>query len=156
MSSNVRRSENHNLGRFALPLSAVLSLLVAAGCGSSNALNGQTLYPVKGKILLHNGKPLTSGRVAFFATGSTLTSTATIESDGGFAFKSPSGDGLPEGQYRVVIDPGLDPPSKSSRSKTKLNLPFAARYTDEDGSDLKATVTRDESKNNFEFTLDAK
>jgi hypothetical protein len=133
-----------------------LASLIVAGCGGGKSLGGVKLYPVKGKILLHDGKPLTSGRVSFVGLKSTITSLASIESDGGFTFKSPDGDGLPEGEYRVVIDPAPPTSIKGSPAKTKIVLPFAAKYTDEDGSDLKATVTSDESKNSFVFNLEAK
>jgi hypothetical protein len=132
----------------------VLSLLGLAGCGGTNPLSGATLYPVKGKVLLADGKPLTSGQVVFVATKSTITSAANIESDGAFSFKGASGAGLPEGEYRVRIEPGSSTPVvKGSRGALKANLPFDGKYLDEDGSDLKATVTPDESKNNFEFKL---
>ena len=81
-------------------------VMAMAGCESSNPLSGKTLYPVTGKVLLADGKPLTSGQVVFVATKSTITSTASIESDGGFAFKAAAGDGLPEGEYKVRIEAG--------------------------------------------------
>jgi len=124
-----------------------------AGCGSS-PLSGTRFYPVKGKVLLADGKPLTSGDVLFIGTKSQLTSRATIESDGGFTFKSPNGDGLPEGEYRVVIE--STPGASGKRLAEKVNLPYASKYTDEDGSDLIRVVTSDESKNNFELRLEAK
>ena len=46
---------------------------------------------------------------------------------------------------------------RAARTKQeKITIPFALKYTDDDGSDLKAVVTTDESKNNFEFKLEAK
>ena len=102
---------------------STLSLAVAAGCGSGNPLSGQTLYPVKGKIVLHDGKPLAAGRVGFFvATKSTLSigrpsSRAMADS----TFKSPSGDGLPAGEYRVVVEPALDDaPEAPSRNRRRV------------------------------------
>ena len=93
---------------------------------------------------------MTSGNIVFI--GST-TSTAAIETDGGFTFKSASGDGLPEGEYRVRIEVAG---TIGSGGKAKAALPFASHYLDEDVSGLSATVTPDESKNNFEFKLEAK
>jgi len=112
------------------------------------------LYPVKGKVLLADGKPLTSGTIMFVGIKSQVTSTTRIESDGGFTFKSPNGDGLPEGEYRVVIE--STPGTAGKKLTEKVNLPYASKYTDEDGSDLTRVVTSDESKNNFELRLDAK
>jgi hypothetical protein len=124
-----------------------------AGC-ESNLLSGKTLYPAKGKVLLPDGKPLTAGQVVFVATTSTITSTASIETDGGFTFKGASGEGLPEGKYKVRIEPGGSGVTvKGSRSAPQGKLPFDGKFTDEDASGLTADVTADESKNNFEFKL---
>jgi hypothetical protein len=132
-------------------------LFVFAGCGDPNPLRGATLYPVKGKVLVSDGKPFTSGKVIFIQSKTQITSGTALESDGGFAFKSANGDGLPAGEYRVILEPELSGGPKPSRgARVKMNLPFASKYTDEDGSDLKATVTSDESKNNFEFKLEAR
>jgi hypothetical protein len=131
-------------------------VLVLAGCGEPNPLKGAKLYPVKGKVLLADGKPLTSGHVVFVRTDSAISSTATIESDGGFAFKGSTGDGLPEGEYKVRIEAGSPDVVKGSGGRSKTSLPFATKYLDEDSSILKATVTTDEGKNNFDFKLEAK
>jgi len=123
------------------------------GCGS-DPLSGKTLYPVKGKVLLADGKPLSSGQVTFVATKSTITSTADIGSDGGFTFKGASADGLPEGEYKVRIEAGTSSIAvKGSKKTPQAKLPFDGKFTDEDKSELSAIVTADESKNSFEFKL---
>jgi len=131
-------------------------MLALSGCEEPNPLRGARLYPVKGKVVLADGKPLRSGNVVFVGIKTQTTSSAALASDGGFAFKGQSGDGLPEGEYRVLVEPSPGTQVKGSGVKAKLNLPYASKYTDEDGSDLKATVTPDESKNEFEFKLEAK
>jgi hypothetical protein len=130
-----------------------MAVFVLAGCGETDPLKGLTLYPVKGRVLLADGKPLSSGNIVFVATKSTITSTTAIGPDGGFAFKNASGDGLPEGEYRVRIEVTT---TNVSGGKAKADLPFGAHYLDEDNSKLTAVVTPDESKNNIEFKLDAK
>jgi hypothetical protein len=138
----------------ALLLAALLSV-VAPGCGESNPLSGVKFYPVKGKVMLSDGKPLTSGRVVFVATKSTITSTADIESDGAFAFKGNSGVGLPDGEYKIRFEAGSSgSPVKGASARLKATAPFAMKYLDEDSSKLTAMVAPDESKNNFEFTLE--
>jgi hypothetical protein len=124
--------------------------LLSMGCSESNSLSGAKLYPVKGKVILENGKPLTSGHITFVASKSTITSTADIGSDGVFSVK---GDGLPEGEYRVRVETSA---AKRSGRTLVADLPFALKYLDEDASKLTATVTPDASKNSFEFKLDAK
>jgi hypothetical protein len=122
-----------------------------SGC-ESNPLKSMKFYPVKGKVLLADGKPLTAGRIVFVAKGSSLTSPSTIESDGTFNLKGNNGDGLPVGDYRIRIEYD-DSNNRVSKGIKTLALPFSQKYLDEDASDLKATVTTDEVKNNFEFKL---
>jgi hypothetical protein len=131
-----------------------LVVLVLAGCAERRPLEGLPLYAAKGKVLLADGKPLTGGRVIFVSTKPSVTAAATIDGDGGFAFTGAAGDGLPEAEYKVRIEPGLSVAPKGSKSKS--TLPFATTYLDEDYSDLKATVTTDASKNTFEFKLGTK
>ncbi|MFI5458579.1 MAG: hypothetical protein ACHRXM_24360 [Isosphaerales bacterium] len=137
------------------PLCWMLTAVVAglAGC-DSNPLSSMRLYPVKGKVLLADGKPLTSGRIVFVAVKSTLTSPSTIESDGTFKVKGSTGDGLPEGEYRIriEIDESKLPTVKVAPKRTG-SLPFPEKYADEDSSKLTATVKPDETGNNFEFKL---
>jgi hypothetical protein len=138
-----------------LSLSAFLAASVVvsvAGC-EKNALSSATLYAVKGKVLLADGKPLSSGHVVFVENKTMVTAAATIESDGSFEIKSASGGGLPEGDYKVRIEAGSSTDGKKGSGKTKGGLPFADQFTDEDQSKLTATVTSDETKNNFEFKL---
>lgn len=134
-----------------------LCCLLNSGCGEPNALKGAKLYAVKGRVLLDDGKPLTSGQVVFVGTKSGVTSAASIESDGGFTIKSPTGDGLPEGDYKVRIEPGSTGGAKKVvGGQIKGDLPFSGHYLDEDSTDLKATVTTSEADNNFEFKLETK
>ncbi len=152
-------SQTYRLSAGRLPSALLLIVLsvVAAGCseGNPNLLNGQKLYPVKGKVILENGKPLTSGRVSFAATKSSITSTANIESDGAFTFKGAVGDGLPEGVYKIRFEAGSSGPVvKGAGGKLNSTAPFATKYLDEDSSELTATVTPEPSKNDFEFKLE--
>jgi hypothetical protein len=130
----------------------VLIVMAMAGC-ESNSLSGKTLYPVKGKVLLPDGKPLTSGQVVFVATKSTITNTANIEGDGGFAFKGAGSEGLPEGEYKIRIEGGSSAVVVKGRGAAQGKLPFDGKFADEDTSGLTATVTADESTHNVEFKL---
>ena len=133
---------------------AVAMVLALAGCGGSeggDSFLGLARYPVKGKVLLADGKPLTGGRVIFLSDSPSGSAAADIGSDGSFEFKGASGEGLPAAAYKVHITP---PPPAGS--KTAVKPAFASKYLDEDSSGLTATVTTDESKNQFEFKLDTK
>jgi hypothetical protein len=127
-------------------LSTVVTVALG-GCGESNSLSGLKVYPVKGKVTLPDGKPLASGKVVFVATKSTITSSANIESDGSFTFKGSSGDGLPEGAYKVRLE------TDGATGVKKGTTPFPIKYLDEDSSELTATVKPDETSNNFDLKL---
>ena len=104
-----------------------------------------TFYPVKGKVLLPDGKPLASAKVTFVGP---VTTTVPTESDGTFIVKG-SKEGLPAGDYKVRLDP---PESTSAGKKKGIQLPFPSHYLDEDSSGLTATVKAD-GPNDFEFAL---
>lgn len=103
-------------------LGAIASLLIAAsfvGCGPGETPIPQAqkapVYPVKGKVLLADGKPLTEGTVTAIAVTPPdkpgWTGTGKIESDGSFAMQVPAlGDGLPEGEYKIRIESGAQVP----------------------------------------------
>ncbi len=113
----------------ALAVLTSMVLFVCVGCDNNNPLASATLYPTKGKVLLPDGKPLTSGHVVFVAAKSTITATANIESDGSFVFKGATGDGLPEGDYKIRIDAGSGTDSKrgggASRKAVLLHSPIS-------------------------------
>jgi hypothetical protein len=140
------------LTRVAWLMTAGLAVALG-GCGESNALSGAKLYPVKGKVLLPDGKPLTAGHVIFVGSKLMVTSSATIESDGSFTFKDTSGGGLPEDNYKIRIEGGTAPGAKASTDRSKPSLPFANQFLDEDASGLTATVTSEDAKNDFELKL---
>jgi hypothetical protein len=139
------------------PLGWLLTAVVAVAVGgcSGNPLNSMKLYPVKGKVLLDDGKPVSSSRIVFVGTTSALSFTSPVESDGTFTVKGSTGDGLPAGEYRarLEVDESKLPPVKGAPAKQKGSLPFPDMYGDEDTSQLKATVKPDETANNFEFKL---
>jgi hypothetical protein len=108
-----------------------------AGCNSSDSLPALTVYEVKGKVLLADGKPLASGWVYLVPKGELpLTPSGRIASDGSFSVVTGgSGDGAPPGDYKIRIEsPEFRPSSKTKKS------PFPFKYTDEDSSGLVVTV----------------
>ena len=152
----MRSFSDVNVGRASVRAVGIITAVLtlgAAGCDNENPLASAKLYPVTGKVLLPDGKPLTSGHVVFVSTKSTVTSTATIESDGSFAFKGSPNGGLPEGEYKIKIEAGSTAGGKASSDKSKPTLPFANQFLDEDSSGLTRTVSSDETKNDFELKL---
>src|SRR5271157_3126462 len=133
---SVRRTA---LGR-ALGIVAAAGLMISglSGCGEPTYPT-PTVYPVKGQILLSDGKPLTSGQVVL-VSNQDVEFPGKVGSDGRFSIKCAAGDGAPEGEYTVRIDPEPQPWSAGRAKKGAASLPFPAKYADDTTSGLKVTV----------------
>jgi hypothetical protein len=134
--------------RFSTWQLTIAVMLVASGCGGGNgSVFSGARYPVKGKVMLVDGKPVASGKIYFKTDAPPLAAAADIGSDGAFEFK----EGLAEAKYRVHVSPATP-----EGTKTALKQPYASKYMDDEDSGLTAPVTSDESKNQFEFKLETK
>ena len=118
------------------------SLLVAVwagatGCSDSQALPVLTVYEVKGKVLLADGKPLADGWIYFVPKGDlTVTPSGRIGPDGTFSIVTGgSGEGAPAGDYKIRVES----PQYQATQKTKKPL-YPFKYTDEDSSGIVITV----------------
>jgi hypothetical protein len=118
------------------------SLLVAVwtsvtGCSNSQALPVLTVYEVKGKVLLADGKPLADGSIYFVPKGDlTVTPSGRIGTDGSFSIVTGgSGEGAPAGDYKIRVE---SPLSQATQKAKKPLYPF--KYTDEDSSGIVITV----------------
>ncbi len=136
--------KNDQVRPWRFPAWAAVAWLAASlvGCGSSDRIASSTFFPVKGKLLLPDGKPLADTKLIFSGP---VTSNAVTQSDGGFDVKGTK-DGLPAGEYSVYLEGNA-----AMRSK-KASLPFPAKYLDEDTSDLRVKVTP-EGPNDFELKM---
>jgi hypothetical protein len=107
------------------------TLLGSGGCGDPSTAAGP-LYPVKGKVLLPDGKPLTTGRVEFLPAKGGMPASGDIGSDGSFSLKTGDGrEGAPAGDYKVRLEPTTLAARKTSKPGA---FPFPATYYDEDGN----------------------
>jgi hypothetical protein len=108
-----------------------------AGCGKSDSLPVLKVYDVKGKVLLGDGKPLSSGSIYFVPKGDlSVTPSGAIGPDGTFSLVTGgSGEGAPPGEYKVRIE------SRRIQANGKPGKPqFPDRYNDEDSSGVLITV----------------
>jgi hypothetical protein len=133
---------------------AALVLAVVAGCGNSDAGVPVTTHPVKGKVLLPDGKPLSQGVITFVPTKQPgREATAKIESDGTFTLTTQHpNDGAAEGDYRVTIVSDLSVPGAKPGSKRLVVNP---KYEEENSSGLTATI-KSGSNDLAPFQLDDK
>ena len=139
-----------------LTTSAWLALSVV-GCGDINdVVDKVPVHPVKGSVVLADGKPLEGGSIEFIPTTENgRPAVGVIAEDGTFTLKTGGvGDGAAEGSYKVKVDPDAAY-LKAAGKKKKIAYPFAQKYLDEETSGLTATVKPGE--NSLEpFTLKAK
>lgn len=136
---------NGDSGASILGIGSVVLAIMFSGCeGGSHP--SMKLYPFRGTVRLADGKPLTSGRIVFSSTKGTAY-IAVVESDGGFIVKGSTGEGLPEGDYKVRLemDETKLPPVKGQPNPRKSALPFPVKYLDEDRSGLTVTVKAGEN-----------
>jgi len=116
-----------------LPLVALMSFLLLAGCG------GPRRVPVQGTVK-YAGHGVADVNVTFYGANG-IIGQAVTDSQGNFTqvtWKRP-GDGLPAGEYKVTITP------KSTVSETvdysaPPPPPFPQKYLSLGSSDLKVTV----------------
>jgi hypothetical protein len=131
---------------------AAVSLLGLTGCGGPGPYTG-SLYPVKGQVLLADGRPLAGGTVHFIPKQGGLPATGKIEADGTFSLKSKTREGAAPGEYKVRIEPSAKFLVKKGRAAPKL--PFASKYREYDGNTgLTAIVNAGETQLE-PFRLDA-
>jgi hypothetical protein len=116
-----------------------LFLLGLTSCGGPGPYSG-TLYPVKGQVLVADGKPLTGGSVQFIPKQGGLPASGKIETDRSFSLKSlKSREGAAPGEYKVRIEPSSELLLKKGRKAQRL--PFASKYREYDGqTGLTATI----------------
>ncbi len=129
----------------SLTLAAVLGL---EGCGDPDSPGNLTLHPVEGTVLLDDGKPLGAGRVILVSRERGMEFEGRLDASGIFHISSNLGDGVPEGSYRIRIEPDeASLPQVTGRSTPrKAAFPFPVRYSNEDTSDLTATIGPGENK----------
>ncbi len=117
-----------------------------SGCSDSAATTkAESVYPVHGKVLLADKKPLTSGRMYFMPVkGSTHAAMGNIGPDGTFSLTTANaGEGAEPGEYRIRIEPleeSLPKARPGARTVSRASYPFPIKYNDEDSSGLTATV----------------
>jgi hypothetical protein len=130
-----------------------LLLSVAVGCGSGQYTG--PVYPVRGRVLLADGKPMTAGAVQFIPAPGGLLASGAIGKDGTFTLVSlDRREGAAPGAYKVRIEP--TPEMTAPKGRKARILPFAERYRAEDGETGLIATVKAEPTELEPFRLDAK
>jgi hypothetical protein len=142
----IPKMKQHNLSKWlGLTLAIILG---SGGCSDPDSPGTFDLNPVNGTVVLDDGKPLTSGRVILVSRELAMEFEGELDPKGGFRIGSNLGDGVPEGTYRIRIEPDESSLSqmKHKSATRKWRFPFPVRYSNEDTSDLTATVAPGENR----------
>jgi hypothetical protein len=119
-----------------------LALLV--GCSDNSGAAKIPVYPVKGKVLLPDDKPLTSGSVEFVGAKGVMASVmGKLGSDGAFTLGSPeTREGAPAGEYvvRIIPDSSSYVATNKGKAVDRQHLPYSPKYLDETSSGLTAVI----------------
>jgi len=129
----VRRSKIH---------AAALLAVAVAGCGGG-------LQPVRGKVMLPDGKPAANSQVVFDGPigGKTISARGDVQADGSFELSTlQPGDGVPLGKYRVQVNP---PPVIDAEAAQRA--PFHSKFSDFSTSGLEFEVKA--GSNDFSIQL---
>jgi hypothetical protein len=109
----------------------VLLCIGFVGCGSE-------LQPVRGKLMLPDGKPAANSQVVFEGPigGKTISARGDVHADGSFELSTAQpGDGVPLGKYRVQVNP---PPVVDAEAAQRA--PFHPKFSDFSTSGLEFEV----------------
>ncbi len=92
--------------RLTIWLFCLAGLTCGCGGGNDGALKAQTVYEVKGKVLLGDGKPLKGGHVFFVHKDGAFRSEGKIAEDGTFTLETGgSGEGARPETTRSASNP---------------------------------------------------
>ena len=118
-----------------------LLLALLAGC------SGEDRQPVEGKITFPDGKPVAGVVVLFECDQPAVSAFGKTDAEGNYRLgTSATGDGAPQGDYRVMITvPGAANPDQLPQRL------FDPRFGDFETSGLRYTVTG--GKNRFDIAL---
>ena len=83
-----------------LMAAACVGLGGISGCGESSGPTGG----VSGKIT-NQGQPLTGGAIVTFTSDSGGVATGVVEEGGAYRLRTPEGEGVPVGEYKVFLGP---------------------------------------------------
>lgn len=137
---------------------ACVLMLFSATVGCGKAAEGPATYPVTGVVTL-NGTPVSDALVQFTpitTDGATAGAQTNTGADGAFNVKlalemgKSSKEGLPPGEYRVVVTKLEFPGGQASLSNPPKNT-LPPRYATPDTTPLQAIVKPE--ANHFEYQI---
>lgn len=119
----------------AYPLLLTAAFCCLPGCGDGETADEDTAtYAVEGKVTFEDGQPVQRARISFSSLEGEAQAEALTGDDGHYHIGGDHGEGLPAGDYRVVVHPPLD------EDGMPLNDSIDPKYAVKELSGLTATV----------------
>ena len=137
--------------RYCGVVCALAWIVGQVGCG------GEPVGTVQGKVTYRQA-PVATGSVIFQNADGTVAMSANLNADGTYQVKSADRDGLPPGQYKVAISPGVIGSGEVVLATMPGQAPVGpppvpAKYHSPENSGLSATVAAGTNPPfNFELT----
>jgi len=126
----------------SLMFGALICGLVLAGCGGES---GPERVPVKGQIVMADGKPVFPGSIQFvpakgMSEGS-YQSSALLHEGGKFTMRThPHGEGVVPGTYKVVLSLGVGSPRELAKYSNPKTTPLEVTIPEAGNENLKLTL----------------
>jgi len=121
--------------------------LIAIGCNKK--LTGPPRYETHG-IVTYRDKPVKEVQVVFFATEpGGVSRGAVVDEKGHFRIVAVAGNGLPEGEYTVVVRPR---PGGDLEIINDEDYDHPKKYWTKDTSDFKSTISQGENDLKIKLT----
>ena len=87
-------------GRRTILAAAIVLIITSNGCGEKQP----TTYPVKGRVIFSDGKPVMLGTVELLSKAGTMNAQGSIQPDGTFILGTfASNDGAVEGTHKAIV-----------------------------------------------------
>jgi hypothetical protein len=106
-----------------LPAAAVLSTLLASGCGDGSGVG--TTYPVRGKVTLNNEPLKAATTIILFKPNAArgnktpFEPAGTVDEDGNYIVLTKGRPGAPPGWYKVAVTATGAPPAAPAKGPLK-------------------------------------
>jgi hypothetical protein len=136
--------------RYLIVVAGGCFALLLAGCSSEF-----TYVPVRGKVTLKSGKPLTSGTVMLFPDGDNKlrkSPSAKVGADGAYELDTEGRSGVPIGSYIVVVKW----PMRKVNGVEPGPPPFSTKYMYPEETPLKMEVVANPTAGAYDLVLDEK
>ncbi|REJ70045.1 MAG: carboxypeptidase regulatory-like domain-containing protein [Planctomycetota bacterium] len=113
-------------------------VLIACGCDRQLSPTDPEAYTVEGRVTFDDGTPIPGVLVSFDMLEGTANKWDWTDDDGRYRIGNDEGEGLPLGEYRVVVAPPLEKPDNASYRAIHEQLD--SRYANKKTSGLHMTI----------------